>query len=78
MPMIDTDKFKVLLDAVAAAEGITEAAHADWKNMDAVSKQANAAEYAVLMGSTERGYFQACARLASAIAQEIERVEREG
>ena len=78
MPMIDTDKFKVLFDAVAAAEAITEAAHADWGKMDAGRKQANAAQYSELMTSTERGYFQACARLASALQQEIERVEREG
>lgn len=78
MPMIDTNKFKVLLDAVAAAEAITEAAHADWQKLDAAQKIGQGATFAELMGSTERGYFKACARLAHAITLEIERVEREG
>lgn len=78
MPMIDTDKFKVLLDAVAAAEAITEAAHADWQKLDAAQKIKQGAAFAELMGSTERGYFKACVRLTHALTLEIERVEREG
>lgn len=78
MPMIDSDKFKVLLDAVAAAEGVHEAVHADWKKMDAGRKRANSAEYSELMTSTERGYLEACRRLAVALQEEVERAAREG
>lgn len=77
MPMIDTEKFKVLLDAVAAAEAITEATHADWQKLDATQKLKQGAAFAELMGSTERGFFEACVRLTNALTQEIERVELE-
>lgn len=75
MALIDSEKLKPYLDAIANAETVRDCVHDDWRKLDEVQKLKLSAAFGTLIEGADRS-LNACARLVKVLTLETERAAK--